>query len=91
MNKTRDNSAKHKILPQPRDFVKGLIVSAGIPMGRLADAAKISQSALSNYLAGIRKDRATQLMIWDAFCRLSGQKISLADFWGELLSERIAG
>lgn len=91
MPKTQSNSQVGGILPRPRDKVKGRIVSAGIPLGKLANAARISQPALSNYLNGSRGDRRTQLTIWDAFCRLAGQKISFEDFWGNLISERIAG
>ena len=80
-----------KMLSRPGDPVKARIVGAGIQLGELAEAARISQPSLSNYLAGKRGSYRTQLRIWEAFRRLSGQRISMQRFWGELLSERIAG
>lgn len=86
MAKMRKYPNKQSIIPHAGHLTKGKIVAAGIPLGQLAMSANISQPALSNYLKGIRNDRIMQLRIWDAFCRLSGQKITLDDFWGELLS-----
>ena len=90
MAKTRNKSAQSKILPQPAAAVKARIVGANIKFKALAKAARISQPSLSNYLNGGRSDRAVQIRIWDAFCQLSGQSIAPGEFWGELLSERMA-
>ncbi len=73
------------ILRKPASRVKGLIIDAGIPLGALAKLAGISQSTLSNYIHGDRRRRQTQLRIWDAYVRLSGEEISFGDFWGPLL------
>lgn len=70
--------------------VKGLIVTASIPMGKLAQAAGISPSALTHYLTGKLHNASTQRAIWAAYRAMSGRQIPIADFWGKLLSERIA-
>jgi len=87
----RKNTARNRILVTAQHAVKSQIVAAGLAMGQLAGAAGISQSSLSNHIGGARANYETQIRIWQAFCRLTGQAVSLADFWGELLSKRIAG
>ena len=69
---------------------RGLIITAGIPLGALAVQARVSASSLSNYLAGRNRNHAVQLAIWEAYRRLSRRGDSLAAFWGRFLSERIA-
>lgn len=91
MARNKQKSHGKKIIPESGDLVKGRIVLAGIPMRRLAKEAGISSGTLSNYLAGRHSFLKTQMEIYFAFRRLSGSEISLADFWGELLSKRIAG
>ena len=81
---------KERMIAKPSHIVKARIIGAGVALGQLAKAAKISQPALSNYVAGRRNDRANQLAIWDAFCHLTGSQITLEEFWGELLAERKA-
>jgi len=72
-------------------FVKCGIIQSGHRLGDLAEAARISQGSLSNYLAGIRSDRRVQVAIWAAFRDLTGQSISLERLWGDLLAKRKAG
>ena len=69
---------------------KALIIASGYKLGVLATQAKISQSNLSNHISGSRCNHKTQLKIWDAFRVLSGSKISLEQFWGARLSQRLA-
>ena len=85
---SRHNNSKS--LRQAGQNVKGRIVSSGIRFGVLAEGAGISNGALTHYFNGALANHNTQIRIWEAFCRLSGQKISLQEFWGKLLSERIA-
>jgi transcriptional regulator with XRE-family HTH domain len=87
MNNHLPNNRPEKLIARPSDFVKGRIVGAGLKLGDLAKAAGISQPSLSNYLRGIRSDRRVQVIIWDAFCQLTGSSIPLAEFWGEMLSQ----
>ncbi len=90
-NKHHDNPMHiAQILPKDGRLVKARMTAAGLKLGDVARAAKISQSSLSNYLRGLRRKRAVHLAIWDAYRRLSLDAISLEDFWGDLLSKRIA-
>ena len=90
MPKTQVKSAQNRILSQPAAAVKARIVAASIQFGDLATAASISQSTVSHHLSGARKNRDTQLRIWDAFCRLSEQRTGFEEFWGDLLSRKAA-
>jgi hypothetical protein len=56
----------------------------------LARASGIAPSTLSRYLDGSLKSRTTQHGIWFAFRALTGIEISMADFWGSLLSTESA-
>lgn len=87
MNRRRKDK---NIICSPQSRVKGMIVSAGVPMWRLARDAGISQSLLSQCLSGDRGALKTQVKVFRAFRRLSGYQGRLAEFWGELLSERVA-
>jgi len=84
--KTNRNRVQ-RIIPRPGDSVKARIVGAGLSMGDIAAAAKISRPDLSKQLAGDRANRDTQLRIWDAYRRLTGSRVTLEGFWGELLRE----
>jgi len=75
----------------PGALVKSKIVAAGLTMGQVAAAANISRPALSNYLSGRRRNWRGQIAIWIAFLDLTGSKITLEAFWGQLLTERMAG
>jgi len=79
------------IISNPGAAVKGKIVSAGVKLGDLAEAANISRPALSNYLSGRRRNWRGQIAIWIGFLDLTGSTITLEEFWGELLAERKAG
>ena len=91
MLKTQGNSTNRRIIAQPGDLVKAKIVATGISLGAFAQQLRISQSYLSQTISGDRRGWRMQLRIWEAYRRLSGKKIPLTEFWGELLSERIAG
>ena len=78
------------ILSRSASFVKAQVVGAGIKFGDLAAKANICQAVLSRHLSGQRKNYRTQIRIWEAFRQLTGQKVSLTDFWGQLLSEKVA-
>jgi len=67
--------------------VKGRIVAAGIPMGRLAKASGLSGPSLTQYLNGHTRNALGQIAILKAFRKLSRQTISIADFWGVLWAE----
>ena len=76
-----------KRIANPGARVKARIVGAGISMGDLAAAAGISAGSLSNYLAGRVSRPETRTRIWRAFRRLARQRITLAEFWGDLLKD----
>jgi|GEM_PF-4470445 len=80
-----------KILSQPRHSVKALVIAAGLSLGELAKAAGIPQSTLSFYLHGRSRNHAKQILIWQAYCHITDSHATLAEFWGDMLSERIAG
>ena len=90
MNKIIAKQPNRKTLPLPGHYVKSRIVGAGIKLGDLAAAAGMTSGNLSQYLAGRLTGRAGQKKIFLAFRRLTGIRIRIADFWGPLLSERIA-
>ena len=71
--------------------VKARIIAAGLRLGDVARAARFSPGSLSDYLAGKRRGVLGQLRIAVAFRKLSGQKISTADFWGDLWAEADIG
>jgi len=69
--------------------VKGRVVSAGLAMGDLAEAAGIGKPTLSNYIKGRLKNYETQIRIYNAFCRLAGKTPTRRGerwFWGSLLN-----
>jgi len=67
------------------------VVAAGIPFGVLAKAAGLSAPSLSQYLAGTIRNERRRRDIYIAFRSLSGSTVSFEEFWGDMLSERIAG
>jgi len=90
MRQLETTSRRPKILPTPGQRVKAKIIGSGLSLRALARGAGIAPSTLSNYLVGRRRDRNTQHDIWFAFRALTGQDLSIADFWGSLLSTEIA-
>ena len=91
MQRATKNTHAKGIIATPGHVVKGKIITAGVSLGQLAKAANISRPAMSNLLAGISSKPAAQVVVWEAFCRLTGSSITLPEFWGELLSERMTG
>ena len=81
MDHTRKTAQTHEILGAGPGFVKGQIYSAGLTMGKLARAAGIAPSTLSDYVAGRRSRRETSRAIWRAYVRLSGLETSFEAFW----------
>lgn len=85
-------SNKKNILCQSRHSVKALIVGEGVALRDLAVEAGIHGSTLSFYLQGRLRNPARQMRIWEAFRRLApNSRVSLINFWGPHISERIAG
>jgi len=80
-----------KSLADPYAAVKSQIIAAGIRLGDLARAAGITPSALTLYLQGKLRCPRRQRDILVAFRALSESQIAAPDFWGKLLSERMAG
>ena len=72
--------------PKTRAYgqVKGRIVSAGLRLGEVADAAGVSAASLTQHLKGERISHAAKVRIWRAFCRLSGETVGIEAFWGPL-------
>ncbi len=67
-------------------FVKGRIVSSGIKLGNLAVAAGMSNGNLSKYISGGLTYYPGQEKIFLAYRKLTGIRVSFADFWGPLAS-----
>ena len=88
---TRDaaKQATCRILPRPGDGVKQQITGAGVPLGRLARAAGISQSYLSQMIHGQRGSYNVRLVIWGAFRRLTGRRVTFPEFWGPLMKDEM--
>ena len=72
------------------NIVKGRIISAGLSLGDVCDAAGVSQTSLSDHLAGRRRSRTIQLRILWAFNHLAGQSLTLDEFWGPLAAKEVA-
>ncbi len=81
---------RRRIVPTAGQRVKGRIYSAGLGLEELARASGIAPSTLSRYLNGELRSRATQHDIWFAFRGMTGIEVSMADFWGSLLSSEVA-
>jgi len=67
--------------------VKARIINEGLTVAAVAARAGVSPQTLANYMAGRRRDPRTQSRIRWAFTRLTGQRVSPADFWGALRTE----
>jgi len=78
------------IVCRPGQSVKARIAAAGVKQGALASIAGIAQSTLATYLAGNRRNPHGQIRIAAAFRKLTGQRISTVDFWGDLWAEAAA-
>lgn len=88
MTKHRCNTVGTGIIPANQARIKAKIIVAGLKLGQVAKAASILPAVLSQHLSGYRRNRQSQLAIWDAYRQLADDPISLEDFWGELLSKR---
>jgi len=88
---TKQDRPNSRVLARTDGRVKGKIVAAGIRLGELAHAVGLTSSALTLYVQGKCGNRARQEQIYVAFRALSQSDITLEEFWGELLSERMAG
>ena len=88
MPKTRTTSLRLPIICRPGHSVKARIVAAGIRLGALANLAGVPKSALPDELAGRRCNIHNQIKIARAFRKLSGQRITSAEFWGDLWAEK---
>ena len=90
MRQSTKTLPRPRIVPTPGQRVKGRIYSAGLGLEQLAQASGIAPSTLSRYLDGSLKSRSTQHDIWFAFRAMTGVEISMAEFWGSLLSSEVA-
>jgi len=90
MRQSQRTLQRRKIVPTAGQGVKGRIIAAGLKLEVLAKASGIAPSTLSNYLAGDLRDRDTQHDVWFAFRGLTGQELSISDFWGSLLNSEVA-
>ena len=90
MRQSERTLPRPRIVPTAGQRVKGRIYSAGLGLENLARSAGIAPSTLSRYLGGDLRSRSTQHDIWFAFRAMTGVEISMADFWGSLLSTEVA-
>ncbi len=65
-------------------------MGASIKFRDLAERAGLPGPTLSFYISGRTRAYRKQVLIWEAFCELSRLRPTLKQFWGELLSERVA-
>ena len=89
MRHGRNTSHRLTIICRPGHSVKARIVAAGIRLGILAAISGVPKSSLSDELAGRRKNIHNQIKIARAFRKLSGQRITSAEFWGDLWAEKL--
>lgn len=90
MRQSEKTLSRPKVVPTAGQRVKGRIYSAGLGLEQLARAAGIAPSTLSRYLDGSLRRRSTQHDIWFAFRAMTGQEISMVEFWGNLLATESA-
>jgi len=64
--------------------VKGQIYAAGLRLLDVAAAAGVSPTNLTQHIQCRRTSHAAKVKIWRAFCRLTGQSVSIEEFWGDL-------
>jgi len=88
MNAKREQNTQKanvaRIIARPGHRVKARIIGAGLRMADVARAANLSQSSLSNYMAGRVRNPYVQVRIVIAFCELTKQTITVREFWGDL-------
>ncbi len=63
---------------------------SGLLLQELAKAARIARSTLSDYLSGRIRNIYGQIRILDAFNKLSGEDLTLREFWGRLTAREAA-
>jgi hypothetical protein len=68
-------------------LVKARIIAAGLEMGDVARKAGKKRSTFSDYLAGRSRNIHGQILFVEAFNALTGQHLSVRDFWGDLTGE----
>jgi len=85
--KKTQNPNDSGIIPRGPLRAKARIVQAGLRLGAVAKAAGMPESSFSNYLAGRVRNPMGQLRIVIAFCELSGQVVTVRQFFGKLASK----
>ena len=90
MSRARTHSRAPEILPPPGAAVKARIIAAGLSMSIVAGRARIAKSTLSDYLSGRLRNVYTQIDVVMAFNALTGQTLSVREFWGPLTAEEAA-
>ncbi len=78
------------ILCPPGLAVKAKIVAAGVTCRQLAAAARRSPQTVSDCLAGRNRNIHTQIEILLAYCQLTGEQMSVRQFWGALTAPEAA-
>lgn len=90
MTGNRTTSARRSIVARPGDSVKARIIGAGLRCGDVATKAGLSNTTLSDYFAGRIRNIHGQISILMAFCSLSGQSLTVRQFWGALTAPEAA-
>ena len=78
------------VLNLRRPSIDERIKYAGLSRTELAIAAGMGNHGLANQIAGRMRTIDRQLEILRAFNRLSGQTLTLREFWGDLVAEEAA-
>lgn len=78
-----------QILTDAGRAVKARIIGRGVKLGELARRAGIRQTSLSQHIHGRRRNLIVQVRVWRAYCRLTGERVTLSEFWGPL-ARRVA-
>jgi len=91
VNHMPNTDANKRSLVQAGRNVKAKLITAGLKMASLAAEAGVTSSTLSWYVSGRSRGYDKQVSIWAAYCTMTGEQCTLAEFWGELLNRRIAG
>jgi len=78
------------IVCPPGRAVKARLVTAGITCRQLAAAARRSPQTVSDCLAGRNRNIHTQIEILLAYCQLTGETLSVREFWGALTAPEAA-
>ena len=90
MSSTRNSSDTRKILPPVGAHVKAKIIAAGLTLRQVAGRAGMAQSTLSDYLAGRIRNVHGQIDVLLAFTALTGESMTVREFWGSLTAEEAA-